>query len=65
MKEKITIKCIYCFGAGREIITTPIITFGKFGIFKKKTRCCIVCYGKGRVYPQVLFDLEQDCRTFH
>ena len=29
MNEKITIRCIYCFGAGREIITTPIITFGK------------------------------------
>ena len=23
------IKCIYCFGAGREIIRTPLITFGE------------------------------------
>ncbi len=63
MREKI--KCIYCFGAGREIIRTPIISIGKFGIFKQKSRCCIVCYGRGYLYPQVLYDLEQDCRTFH
>ena len=59
------IKCIYCFGAGREIIRTPLVTFGKFGIFREKTRLCIVCYGKGHLHPRVLYDLEQDCRTFH
>ena len=59
------IRCIYCFGAGREIIRTPLITLGKFGIFREKTRLCIVCYGKGHLHPQVLYDLEQDCRTFH
>ncbi len=63
MRKKI--KCIYCFGAGREIIRTPIISIGKFGIFKQKNRLCIVCYGRGHLYPQVLYDLEQDCRTFH
>ena len=63
MREKI--KCIYCFGAGREIIRTPIISIGKFGIFKQMTRLCIVCYGRGHLHPQVLYDLEQDCRTFH
>ena len=63
MREKI--KCIYCFGAGREIIRTPIISIGQFGIFKQKTRLCIVCYGRGHLHPQVLYDMEQDCRTFH
>ena len=63
MREKI--KCIYCFGAGREIIRTPILSIGKFGIFKQKTRLCIVCYGRGHLHPQVLYDMEQDCRTFH
>ena len=29
------IKCIYCFGAGREIIRTPLITLGRFGIFRE------------------------------
>ena len=63
MREKI--KCIYCFGAGRKIIRTPIISIGKFGIFKEKTRLCVVCYGRGHLHPQVLYDMEQDCRTFH
>ena len=65
MRNKITIRCVYCFGAGRVIYRTPIFSIGKFGVFKKKIECCVVCYGKGRVHPQVLFDLEQDCRTFH
>ena len=63
MREKI--KCIYCFGAGRETINTPILSIGKFGIFRQKSRLCVVCYGKGHLHTQVLYDLEQDCRTFH
>ena len=53
------------FWCWKSDLQNSIFSIGKFGVFKKKTECCVVCYGKGRVHPHVLFDLEQDCRTFH